>query len=127
MKRLFLDDDPVRCSRMVNAWPDTVVCNTAKSCINYLTIEWDIVYLDHDLGDEHMVNSDREDCGMEVIRYIERLHADGRQPLQVKLFVIHTWNIPAGEIMAKALEKLKYNVYRMPFQDKLLEIGKGTL
>lgn len=127
MRRLFLDDNPIRCSRIADVHKVTI-CKTAQGCINYLAWGetrdgWDIVYLDHDLGDETMVDSDRKDCGMEVVRWVEEHHAGGHPPLRIGLFVIHTWNVGAGEVMTRSLEALGYDVIRQPFQTKTMEIG----
>ena len=72
----------------------------------------DIVALDHDLGGEQFVHTAREDCGMEVVRWLEKqdvaLYSHAR-------FVIHTWNIPAGIKMTQRLQAKGYRVIRHPF------------
>lgn len=72
----------------------------------------DIVYLDYDLTGEGYDNTSREDCGMEVVRWLEvqqvsdYLHVD---------FIIHTWNIPAGKKMVSRLTAKGYNAIQKPF------------
>ena len=67
---LFLDDCRFRTSRFRSNIPSATLTSTAKECINELKNDsWDIVFLDHDLGGEIYVNSDREDCGSCAMDY----------------------------------------------------------
>jgi hypothetical protein len=65
---LFLEDDPARGVEILTNNPDAVWVETADECIRTLREPWDEVHLDHDLGGEHFVDFDRDDCGMAVIR-----------------------------------------------------------
>jgi hypothetical protein len=70
------------------------------------------VHLDHDLGGEHFVEHDRDDCGMAVIRWLcdePRLH------LKSSVFVIHTHNPGAALAMTFQLQSMGYNVEDRPF------------
>jgi len=123
---LFLDDDPQRAVMMYNRMTveqkeKTIWCKTAEEAIVTL---WDyrhrldMVFLDHDLGGEQYVNTKREDCGMEVIRYLEKMnhkHPEEFENLNSTEFVVHTWNAHAGPIMVDRLKKIGLRVTYKPF------------
>ncbi len=118
---LFLDDDPHRAALAYKRWPkekreSTIWCQTAEEAISTLKdYEIEEAHLDHDLGGQHYVNSRREDCGREVIRWIEHRSADELEKLRNCQFVIHSWNSPAAIEMCKRLMKLELKVQRIPF------------
>lgn len=70
------------------------------------------VSLEHDFGGDTYVHSAREDCGMEVVRWLE--HRDPADYAHVK-FIIHTWNEVASPKMVARLRKAGYKVEAMPF------------
>ena len=114
MAILFLDDDENRTNNIIKRFSnikDLVVVSTAKEAIEKLAseISWDCVFLDHDLGGKVFVDSNREDCGMEVVRWCLI-----NKP-QIKQIVVHTWNAPAGKIMTEDLKKAGYNADYSPF------------
>jgi hypothetical protein len=80
--------------------------------VSALHESWDEVHLDHDLGGEHFVDHDRDDCGMAVIRW---LCEQPRPHLQYSLFVIHTHNPGAALAMMFQLQSMGYNVQERPF------------
>lgn len=123
---LFLDDNAQRAVLAYNRMSEedrgnTIWCQTAEETI--LTL-WDYrdqldrVHLDHDLGGRQYVNTKREDCGMEVVRYLEKIHRTKPAEfakLQDTEFIIHTWNAHAGPIMVDRLKKLGLTVRYVPF------------
>jgi len=126
MQILFLDDDPYRHktfqSMMIGKGTITGV-KTALECIEQLEAKtWDWVFLDHDLGGMTFVNSDREDCGMEVVRWIAE-----NKPCVAKI-VTHTANTEAGLAMVQLLQKAGYDArfetfWQLP--DFLIEVFDG--
>ncbi|NGX44890.1 MAG: hypothetical protein K940chlam2_00030 [Chlamydiae bacterium] len=106
MRVLFLDDSTERIERAYEHFDndDLVVAVSAPSAINELSKgAFDLVMLDHDLGGETWVESDREDCGMEVVRWIVRnLPKIGR-------VVVHSWNTVAAPVMVEELMKAGYD------------------
>ena len=123
MKILFLDDCPKRCAIFTLRFPEAVIVHTAGDCIECLKREaWDEVHLDHDLGGTQMQNSDREDSGMEVIRFIEYVYymgddgSDNDCSVDVGKFIIHSWNHVAAPIMAMTLRRMEYEVEQRPFR-----------
>jgi len=117
---LFLDDSLDRISIFKQHFPSTVVATTAKDCIERLKdpIEWSVVLLDHDLNDEIFVDSDRKDCGMEVVRWICK-----EKPILGKI-IIHTHNYIASLLMFNTLSKASYDVQMIPFDQLLEKINK---
>ena len=109
---LFLDDDPARGDEFLADHPDAVWVETVADCLVALREPWDEVHLDHDLGGEHFVDHDRDDCGMAVIRW---LCEEPRPHLQSSLFVIHTHNPGAALAMMFQLQSMGYLVQERPF------------
>lgn len=122
---LFLDDDPNRAAltyqRMTEEEKNkTIWCQTAQETIKTL---WDYketleqVYLDHDLGGDIYVNIKREDCGMEVVRHLEKWanEPENFEPFLNINFTVHTWNEYAGNKMTERMSKLGLKVKYIPF------------
>lgn len=107
----FLDDDPERTKKFLKTIPYARCFSTAQSIIAELKegVEIDFLFLDHDLGGKTFVDSNTEDCGMEVVRY---LLANKRK---IGLIVVHTCNTYAGTLMTERLEDASYLVVREPF------------
>jgi hypothetical protein len=118
---LFLDDSERRHQEFQKIQYSFWACRTAEETIDRLkgSIDyWDVVLLDHDLGGAVYVNSGREDCGMEVVRYIVE-----NTPL-IGIVVIHSWNIPAAQRMKHELQQAGYVVVQEPFSKELVENTK---
>ncbi len=123
---LFLDDSAQRAVLAYNRMSEedrsnTIWCTTAEETIITL---WDYrdqlsrVHLDHDLGGQQYVNTKREDCGMEVIRFLEKIHRtkpDEFAKLKDTEFVVHSWNNHAGPQMVERLKKIGLDVKHIPF------------
>ena len=120
---LFLDDDPNRAALAYQRMNEedrnnTIWCQTAEEAIYTLKDYKEVltqVYLDHDLGGQTYVHSAREDCGMEVIRFIEKLSAEDLAYFNGTKFVVHTWNESAGPKMVERLHKLGLGAEYKPF------------
>lgn len=113
MKIIFLDDDHQRWYRFQAKIPQAVRVETAEECIQLIKdspdIDW--LFLDHDLGGEAYVKSTREDCGMEVVRF---LCADERTK-SINKIVVHSHNTVAALEMFNKLKDAGYNVRLVPF------------
>ena len=110
---LFLDDDPRRAECFLGWYPHAVWVETAPQCIASLAEDWDEVHLDHDLGGEIFVDSNREDCGMEVVRWLCR---EVRPSLKTESrIVVHTHNMNAAGHMVNQLRAAGYTVEYIPF------------
>ena len=112
MKVLFLDDRGERLDIAVVRYKEhgPFLVRTAAEAIAMLeNVQWDLVCLDHDLGGESFVDSDREDCGMEVVRWIE-----SHLPVIGKI-IIHSSNPEASYQMFWRLRAAGYSVVRERF------------
>jgi hypothetical protein len=107
---LFLDDSPDRAAIFIANHPGAKWVETAADCITALRSQpWHTVFLDHDLGGQSMVDSNREDCGMEVVRWMIR-----NRPI-VKQVIVHSWNTPAARRMVEDLQRKSYYARYSPF------------
>jgi CheY-like chemotaxis protein len=113
MKILFLDDSAERIEKAFEHFEDDDVdiVVSAASAIEALRAKrkYDLVMLDHDLGGETWVDSNREDCGMEVVRWIVK-----KKP-KIGRIVVHSWNSVAAPIMVEELKKAGYKATYKPF------------
>ncbi len=109
---LFLDDDPARAEIFLAEHPSAVWVETASECIARLEGDWDEVHLDHDLGGEHFVDLSREDCGMEVVRW---LCLESHPHLKHTQFLIHSHNPMAAGMMAMQIRVAGFQVEHRPF------------
>ncbi len=108
---LFLDDNEERTKRFKSRHPYTLTTETAEECIEKMQSRksWDVVMLDHDLGGEVFVDSGREDCGMEVVRWMV-----ANKP-EIGEIIAHTCNEPAGKEMVAKLRDAGYTARWVPF------------
>lgn len=107
---LFLDDSLARCKAFRSHVPSACIVNTAGEAIQKLeSSEWDVVFLDHDLGGEEYVNSAETNTGMEVVRWVEQ-----NLP-KVGKFIVHSLNRPAREMMTAKLLDSGYNTIDCPY------------
>ena len=112
MKVLFLDDRGERLDIAAARYKEhgPFLVRTSEETIKLLKEgSWDLVCLDHDLGGESFVDSDREDCGMEVVRWIE-----SHLPVIGKI-IIHSSNPEASYQMFWRLRAAGYSVVRERF------------
>lgn len=111
-RRLFLDDDPGRAALFLAEYPDAVWVQAVPECIERLREAWDEVHLDHDLGGEHHVEMDRDDCGMAIVRW---LGLAPRCHLRSTRFVVHSHNAVAAYLMVLRMKALGLEVVASPF------------
>ena len=117
---LFLDDAPERAALMYQRMTqedanNTMWCQTADECIGVLTDykdELNLVYLDHDLGGTQYQDSKADNCGMEVVRFLEKQNSQLFNHVE---FVVHSWNIEAGKRMNRRLLDAGYKTCYIPF------------
>jgi hypothetical protein len=117
---LFLDDNAHRAALAYQRMPEeerdcTIWVTTAEQAIDVLKnykSRLIKVYLDHDLGGKTFVDSRREDTGMECVRFLERQNHNDYKNVK---FVVHSWNIYAGNKMCERLKIKGYNVVYIPF------------
>lgn len=110
MNILFLDDNEFRCNIARLRFCDPIIVKTADEAISALNSqqEWEIVYLDHDLGGTEYAPSD-ENSGMGVVNHIIENN------IPIKIIVVHSLNYPAAQNMVSKLRQANYNVEYLPF------------
>jgi len=109
---LFLDDARDRAAAFVAVHPSAVWVQTVEQCLGLLQQPWDEVHLDHDLGGEVLVDHERADCGMAVVRW---LCEEPRPHLRDTRFIIHTHNPNASCMMVLHLQVMGFQVQASPF------------
>jgi len=109
---LFLDDDPARAETFLSENPQAIWVETVAECLTRLAENWDEVHLDHDLGGQTFVDTNENDCGMEVIRWMCK---EPRDHLQQTLFFVHTHNSVAGLLMVLQMRASGYKAEFRPF------------
>jgi CheY-like chemotaxis protein len=121
MKLIFLDDSHARWFAFQSKIPSALRAETAVECIQMLkdSPEIDWLFLDHDLGGETYVESSREDCGMEVVRYL----VDNPRIKSIHNIVVHSHNVAAANEMTAKLEDAGYNVKKIPFNNLVAAIN----
>jgi hypothetical protein len=119
---LFLDDDEKRAEVFLEQAPEAVWVTTVTECITLLGDPWDEVHLDHDLAGETWVDVNRDDTGMEVIRWICK---EPRHHLKKTRFFVHTHNLPAGLLMVLQMRDAGYAAEFRPFGHNLEKMLEG--
>jgi hypothetical protein len=115
---LFLDDAPDRAASFLAAHPGAVWEQTVEQCLELLEQPWDEVHLDHDLGGQVLVDHERADCAMAVVRWLcEEPHPH----LRDTRFILHTQNPNAA-----CMTVLHLQVMVMGFQVEASPFGVVT-
>ena len=109
---MFLDDDPARAETFLSENPEAVWVETVAECLIRLVENWDEVHLDHDLGGRTFVDTNENDCGMEVIRWLCK---EPRDHLRQTRFFVHTHNSIAGLLMVLQMRASGYKAEFRPF------------
>jgi hypothetical protein len=116
---LFLDDDPKRAERFLRHVPAAVWVKSVAECLPRLVEAWDEVHLDHDLEGQTLVDMNRADSGMEVIRWLCK---EPRPHLAQTRFFVHTHNFVAGLLMVLQMHDSGYTAEFRPFGHDLATI-----
>ena len=117
MRILFLDDMEIRHEGINKIFPNYKIDHayTAEEAVFYLSSrKYDLVYLDHDLNDEHYGQEPshaQEKTGFDVAVFISQMDKDDR-PTQV---IIHSWNPVGAERMKLQMHGLGMFVSCRPF------------
>jgi CheY-like chemotaxis protein len=120
MKVLVLEDDPNRIRTFRFKFDpsfEVMYVTTAQGAIDLLTEnQFDAMFLDHDLGGEQFVDTDNENTGSEVVRWL-LVHSISNDPY----IIVHSLNRPAATGMVENLLWADFKfVYQIPF-DELIE------
>lgn len=121
MKILFLDDSHQRhaviCTYLKDIWDVFNWAETSSAAINYLKQnDYDIVLLDHDLGDP----KDKINNGRVVVDYMIK------NDIHPSVVVVHSWNSPRAREMTQTLQMAGVNVTRYPFSNEMCKMIKNA-
>ena len=109
-KVLILEDDPNRIEQFCNMSDEIEIVLTVSDAIQRLTdYTWRTLYLDSDLNRESFVDSNRVDCGMELVRWIVK-----NKPT-IPSIIIHSANRKGSNLMYQSLKDAGYNVVQSPW------------
>lgn len=126
---LFLDDDGNRTKTFVSRVPSALTHSTADSICQGIAAAKEAgekvkyLFLDHDLGGEIYVDSNREDCGMEVVRFLAKHVAE--YITVIDTIIVHSHNQPAAERMVYNLREYGYNAHYIPFIQLKVMLDEG--
>lgn len=102
LRCLVLEDDSNRIKEFNKRLRDTRICftsyvDTAELAIQKLKeSDYDIIFLDHDLGGETYVDTNNKNTGSEVARWISKNPIKG-------LVIVHSLNKPAADGMVSLI------------------------
>lgn len=123
MRVLFVDDNQDRFEvlrRFTRTEIEIVWAKTSYEAIRILkTQTFDVVCLDHDLGEEHTLPTKD---GMDIVYWVIDDELGGKFPwLTRAVFIIHSWNSPAAGRMRDALDGGRTSApFVLPFDGKIL-------
>jgi hypothetical protein len=109
---LFLDDDPKRAVCFLAQVPAAVWVKSVAECLPRMLESWEEIHLDHDLEGETLVDMNRVDSGMEIIRWLCK---EPRPHLRQTRFFVHTHNVVAGLMMVLQMRESGYQAELRPF------------
>ena len=116
MKVFILEDDPTRIFQLLRALPlvaDVCITTSAEAALDRLK-QWeqfDLMFLDHDLGGQVYVDSDERNTGYQVAKWI------ANEEIECPAIFIHTMNPAGAERMLSVLPHAKCIPY-----PKLIEL-----
>lgn len=122
MRILVLDDDLVRHEsfKFHLFEHDVKHVYTAQQAIEEIEKNgpWDLIFLDHDLSDEHYsdLKSEHPGTGYDVATHLEQIKESSKIP---KIIVVHSWNPYGSSRMISALLNRKdVAIFKWVFNSK---------
>lgn len=112
MKIFVLEDDINRIQRFRQKLhnPSVTYCDYVEDAKMLLKKDkYDVIFLDHDLGGEIMVDSNDPNTGYQLAKWIRE------QGMTFDQIIIHTCNPIGGDNIQKEISGSSANVVRMPF------------
>lgn len=112
MNILVLEDSIFRCREFRRQLPSAELYTTADeliACLDKADAVWDMLFLDHDLGNEVYVDPAEHNTGSEVVRWIV-LHRP-----KIKKIIVHSLNTEAAKYMVHDLSQAGYDAQHIHF------------
>lgn len=115
MKRIFiLEDNKWRIQAFKNKFPDSelIIKQTASEAIELLSkdLNFDILFLDHDLGNQIFMNSEEENTGYQVAKFLQDKEIKGE-------IIIHSMNYVGAKNIMSLLPKATYKPFIVLFNN----------
>lgn len=109
-RMLFVDDSTKRIHsalRNHSGKYDVTICANVPEALRYISREeWDVVSLDYDLNGHDFQQPEDPACGMEIVRYIQKM---GWPPGKPKpLFILHSSNAFGATLMEETLKSMDF-------------------
>jgi hypothetical protein len=116
---VFVEGDPTRAALQFQRMTPkdqnrTVWVNKVSEAIDYLKNyreRLDIVSMGYNLNDEEYNHPSREDCGLEIVRWLEKQPSSAYSHVR---FIVHSWD-QQGVRMTNRLRACGYSVILKPF------------
>jgi hypothetical protein len=107
-KVLFLDDQMVRHDKASlhatkHAWAIVHVYTAQEACAALEKQVFDIVFLDHDLGEDG-------GCGMDVVDFLVELQVKAGKERLPHQIIIHSTNVISAPLMARKLRENGFSI-----------------
>ena len=112
MKIMILEDSAERVISFYNMFNNQslTIVNTAEDAINLVNyIKFDVIFLDHDLGERVYVDSEEKNTGYQVAKILSD-SMNSKTPI-----IIHSWNPIGVKNMKNTLKNHKAQVVDIPF------------
>lgn len=126
MRIFILEDDtqertPVFRAKLIGH--ELVFAETAGEAIKILeTQEFDLIFLDHDLGGKTFVPACEANTGSEVVRFMGTLYYGPGH--QWPTTIIHSLNTAEAMVMEQSLRNMEVDVHRIPWSDLKKRLGQ---
>lgn len=123
MKIFILEDDMERIKLF---WEygkahDLTVVTSVSEAIKHWKPPYDLVLLDHDLGGEHYVDSEKENTGYQFVKYLTSIEYGTYEPPK---FIVHSFNYQGALNMTIELRTAGFDAVMQSFGPNLLNYIK---
>jgi CheY-like chemotaxis protein len=122
MRIFILEDDTERRTPVFRAnliGHELVFAETAAQAIKILGMrEFDLIFLDHDLGGQQWVDPNDKNTGSEVTRWMVE------EMSKCPTVIIHSLNSPAAQAMKHRLLNNGFDAHYIPWIDLKHQLGK---
>jgi CheY-like chemotaxis protein len=122
MRIFILEDDRQRnlLFREVAIGLDATFAESYTEAVRKFDPPYDVIFLDHDLGDRIHVHSDDQNTGAAFTRWMPPCPIDA-----APVVIVHSYNPDGAETMRKTLEGKGYTTHYIPFGKTILNMIRG--
>lgn len=120
MSKIFiLEDDPLRIRQFRQAaiGSDCTVATSYDEAVAKFAPPYDLICLDHDLGDRIMVSSTDPNTGYHFVEWFLQQRFANQMPI-----IVHSFNPSGARYMTETLNRRGYLAHQVLFGPKVLHI-----